>query len=69
MSTSAAPFTSDLPLSKWHTVNVTGVSGAPSSQSPLAENTEGLVGEADEIEESYEEEIGIEVDIDDGGRH
>jgi hypothetical protein len=70
MSTSAAPLDSSPPLSKWHTVNVTGVTGAPSvspvsSPSPPAENTEDLVGEEDEIEQSDEEEISIEEDIDD----
>jgi hypothetical protein len=66
MSTSAAPSTSSPPLSKWHTVNVTGVAGAPSVSlpSPSAENTEGLAGEAEENEESEEEDIGIEEDID-----
>ena len=70
MSTSAAPLDSSPPLSKWHTVNVTGVTGAPSvspvsSPSPPAENTDDLVGEEDEIEQSDEEEISIEEDIDD----
>jgi hypothetical protein len=70
MSTSAAPLDSSPPLSKWHTVNVTGVTGAPSvspvsSPSPPAENTDDLVGEVDEIEQSDEEEISIEEDIDD----
>jgi hypothetical protein len=69
MSTSAAPLDSSPPLSKWHTVNVTGVTGAPSvspvsSPSPPAEDTDDLVGE-EEIEESDEEEINIEEDIDD----
>jgi hypothetical protein len=69
MSTSAAPYASSPPLSKWHTVNVTGVTGAPSvspvsSPSPQAENTDGLVGEEDEIEESDEGEISIEEDVD-----
>lgn len=68
MSTSAAPLDSSPPL--WHTVNVTGVTGAPSvspvsSPSPPAENTDDLVGEEDEIEQSDEEEISIEEDIDD----
>lgn len=68
MSTFAAPLDSSPPLSKWHTVNVTGVAGAPSvsslsSPSPPAENTDDLVGEADETEESEEEEIGIEENI------
>lgn len=70
MSTSAAPLDSSPPLSKWHTVNVTGVTGAPSvspvsSPSPPAENMDDLVGEEDEIEQSDEEEISIEEDIDD----
>jgi hypothetical protein len=70
MSTSAAPLDSSPPLSKWHTVNVTGVTGAPSvspvsSPSPPAENTDDLVREEDEIEQSDEEEISIEEDIDD----
>lgn len=66
MSTSAAPSTSSPPLSKWHTVNVTGVAGAPSVSlpSPSAENTEGLAGEVEENEESEEEDIGFEEDID-----
>ena len=61
---SAAPLTSNPPLSKWHTVNVTGVAGAPSvSQAlPLASSTEGLVEEEDN-EESVGEDIGIEEDI------
>jgi hypothetical protein len=68
MSTSAAPYASSPSLSKWHTVNVTGVTGAPSvspvsSPSPPAENTDDLVEEEDEIEESDEEEISIEEDI------
>jgi hypothetical protein len=73
MSTSAAPLDSSSLLSKWHTVNVTGVSGAPfvspaSSPSPPAENTDNLVREADEIEESEEEEdIGIEEEIEEEG--
>jgi hypothetical protein len=66
MSTSAAPLTSSPPLSKWHTVNVTGVAGAPSVPlpSPSAENTEGIAGEAEENEVSEEEDIGVEEDID-----
>jgi hypothetical protein len=68
MSASAAPLNSSPPLSKWHTVNVTGVAGAPSvasttPPSPPAENTDDLMGEADEIEESEEGEIGIDEDI------
>jgi hypothetical protein len=68
MSTSAAPSDSSPPLSKWHTVNVTGVTGAPSvspvsSPSPPAEDTDDLAGE-EEIEGSDEEEINIEEDID-----
>ncbi len=61
---SAAPMNSSPPLSKWHTVNVTGVAGAPSvSQAlPPASSTEGLVEEEDN-EESDEEDIGIEEDI------
>jgi hypothetical protein len=61
---SAAPLNSSPPLSKWHTVNVTGVAGAPSvSQAlPPASSTEGLVEEEDN-EESDEEDIGIEEDI------
>jgi hypothetical protein len=72
MSTSAAPYASSPPLSKWHTVNVSGVTGArsvspASSPSPPAENTDDLVGEEDEIEESDEEEISIEgVDSEEG---
>jgi hypothetical protein len=64
MSASAAPLNSSPPLSKWHTVNVTGVAGAPSvSQAlPPASSTEGLVEEEDN-EESDEEDIGIEEDI------
>ena len=61
---SAAPLNSSPPLSKWHTVNVTGVAGAPSvSQAlPPASSTEVLVEEEDN-EESAEEDIGIEEDI------
>jgi hypothetical protein len=68
MSASAAPLNSSPPLTKWHTVNVTGVAGAPSvssmaSPSPLAENTDDLIGEVDEVEDSEDEEIGFE-DVD-----
>lgn len=51
-----APQTSSAPLSKWHTINVTGVVGTATITQPLpsAEN-EGLLGE--EIE-SEEEENG-----------
>ncbi|HEY3526873.1 MAG TPA: hypothetical protein VGK47_11790 [Nitrososphaeraceae archaeon] len=61
---SAAPMNSSPPLSKWHTVNVTGVAGAPtvSQALPPASSTEGLVEEEDN-EESDEEDIGIEEDI------
>lgn len=64
MSTSVAALDSSPLLSKWHTVNVTGVAGAPSvSQAlPPASSTEGLVEEEDN-EESDEEDIGIEEDI------
>ena len=64
MSTSAAPLNSSPPLSKWHTVNVTGGAGAPSvSQAlPPASSTEGLVEEEDN-EENDEEDNGIEEDI------
>jgi hypothetical protein len=64
MSASAAPLNSSPPLSKWHTVNVTGVVGAPSVSlaSPSASSMEGLVEEKDN-EESDEEDIGIEDDI------
>ena len=60
---SAAPMNSSLPLSKWNTVNVTGVAGAPSvSQAlPPASSTEGLVEEEDN-EESDEEDIASEED-------
>lgn len=61
MSASAAPLNSSPPLSKWHTVNVTGVAGAPSvSQAlPPASSTEGLV-EEENNEENDEEDNGIE---------
>ncbi|HEV2876609.1 MAG TPA: hypothetical protein VGW09_04990 [Nitrososphaeraceae archaeon] len=64
MSASAAPLNSSPSLSKWHTVNVTGVAGAPpvSQALPPASSTEGLVEEEDN-EESNEEDIGIEEDI------
>jgi hypothetical protein len=60
---SAVPLNSN-PLSKWHTVNITGVAGAPSGSQalPPASSTEGLVEEEDN-EESDEEDIGIEEDI------
>ena len=62
MSASAAPLNSSPPLSKWHTVNVTGVAGAPtvSQALPPASNAEGLVEEEDigiEVDSSSEEEI------------
>jgi hypothetical protein len=58
MSTSSAPPTSSSPLSKWHTVNVTGVVGATFITQPLpsAENTEEI--ESEESEESVEEDVG-----------
>jgi hypothetical protein len=58
MSTSSAPPSS--PLSKWHTVNVTGAVGATFITQPLpsAENTEDPLGEEIESEESEEEEVG-----------
>jgi hypothetical protein len=61
MSASAAPLKSSPPLSKWHTVNVTGVAGAPSvSQAlPPASSTEGLI-EEENNEETDEEDNGIE---------
>jgi hypothetical protein len=64
MSASAAPLNSSPPLSKWHTVNVTAVAGAPSvSQAlPPVSSTEGLVEEEDN-EENDEEDNGIEEDI------
>jgi hypothetical protein len=54
-----APQTSSSPLSKWHTVNVTGVVGTPSITQPLpsAENGEGLLEEI-ESEDSEEEDNG-----------
>jgi hypothetical protein len=60
MSTSSAPPTSSSPLSKWHTVNVTGVVGGTfiTQPSPSAENTEGLIGKETESEESEEEDVG-----------
>ena len=60
MSTSSAPSTSSSPLSKWHTVNVTGVVGSTfiTQPSPSAENTEGLIGKENESEESEEEDVG-----------
>ena len=64
MSASAAPLNSSPPLSKWHTVNVTAVAGAPSvSQAlPPVSSMEGLVEEEDN-EENDEEDNGIEEDI------
>jgi hypothetical protein len=64
MSASAAPLNPSPPLSKWHTVNVTAVAGAPSvSQAlPPVSSTEGLVEEEDN-EENDEEDNGIEEDI------
>jgi hypothetical protein len=64
MSASAASLNSSPPLSKWHTVNVTGVVGAPSVSlaSPAAGSMEGLV-QVQDAEESDEEDIGIEDDI------
>ena len=64
MSASAAPLNSSPPLSKWHTVNVTAVAGAPSvSQAlPPVSSTEGLV-EEENNEENDEEDNGIEEDI------
>lgn len=61
---SAAPLNSSPPLSKWHTVNVTGVAGAPSvSQAlPPASSTEGLVEEEDNEDIGIEEEIASEED-------
>lgn len=66
MSTSSAPPTSSSPLSKWHTVNVTGVVGATSITQPLpsAERTEDPLGEEIESEESEEEDVGSD-NIDD----
>ena len=63
MSASAAPLNSSPPLSKWHTVNVTGVAGAPSvSQAlPPASSTEGLVEEEDNDESDEEELASSEV--------
>lgn len=60
MSTSSAPSTSSSHLSKWHTVNVTGVVGGTfiTQPSPSAENIEGLIGKEIESEESEEEDVG-----------
>lgn len=65
MSTSSAPPTSSSPLSKWHTVNVTGVVGATFITQPLpsAEDTEDPLGEEIESEESEEEEVGDNVEV------
>jgi hypothetical protein len=61
MSASAAPLNSSPPLSKWHTVNVTAVAGAPSvSQAlPPVSSMEGLVEEEDN---GTEEDIASEED-------
>ena len=76
MSTSSAPPTSSSPLSKWHTVNVTGVIGAAFITQPLpsAENTEGLLREEIESEEREEalEDVGsdnVEVNIEEDSTH
>lgn len=60
MSTSSSS-----PLSKWHTVNVTGVVGATFITQPLpsAEDTEDPLGEEIESEESEEEEVGDNVEV------
>jgi hypothetical protein len=49
-------------ISKWHTINVTGVAGAPpvSQPTPSTENTEGLIDEADKTEESEGEAEDID---------
>jgi hypothetical protein len=59
MSTSSAPPTSSSPLSKWHTVNVTGVVGATFITQPLpsAENTEDPPRKEIESEEIEEEDV------------
>jgi hypothetical protein len=64
MSASASPLNSSPPLSKWHTVNVTAVAGAPSVSEalPPSSSTEDLVEEEDN-EENVEEDNGIEEDI------
>jgi hypothetical protein len=66
MSTSSAPPTSSSPLSKWHTVNVTGVVGAAFITPPLtsAENTEGLLTEEIESEGGEEEDVGVNIEED-----
>jgi hypothetical protein len=60
MSTSSDPQTSSSPLSKWHTVNVTGVVGATFITQPLpsAENTEDPPRKEIESEEREEEDVG-----------
>jgi hypothetical protein len=46
----SAQTTSSSPLSEWHTVNVTGVTGAPSAPLPLP-----LAGNTEEVEEDNDE--------------
>ena len=70
MSTSSDPPTSSSPLSKWHTVNVTGVVGATFNTQPLpsAENTEDPLGEEIESEEREEEDVGSDnVEVNNAG--
>lgn len=54
----ASATSSSSPLSEWHTVNVTGVTGAASIPLPLPStgSTEGLVGGEDDDEESNEDD-------------